>query len=127
MKAPRSLKITDIKTGVGPEVVPGDLAACEWRCTQTRGEVLFASDNLNSHPIRVGARDSFVAIEYGLLGMQVGGTRRIVSPPNLNYVERQSTPELSERAMLIYEITLINIAGKWDADMAQRLFDGSDA
>ena len=119
MKAPRSLKITDIKNGTGPQVVPGDLATCRWRCTQTKGDVLFESNDVDSRPIRVGARDCCVAIEYGLLGMQVGGSRRIVSPPNLNYVERKSFPDLSERAMLIYELTLIDIVGKWNAEMDQ--------
>ena len=121
MKPPRGLQITDVETGAGPRVVPGDLAVCKWRCTQTQGDILFQSDDSQSQPIRVGARDYCVGIEYGLLGMQPGGTRRIKAPPHLTYVERKSFPDLSENAVLIYELTLIEIAGKWDATMEKRL------
>ena len=121
MKPPRSLKINDIETGTGPKVVPGDTVVCKWRCTRTKGDVLFQSDDSQLHPLRVGARDCCVGIEYGLLGMQLGGTRRVVSPPNLTYIERKSFPDLPEDSMLIYELTLVEITEKWDPEMQERL------
>ncbi len=71
--------------------------------------------------VRVGARDCCVGVEYGLLGMQVGGTRKVVVPPNLNYIERKIFPDLSERAMLIYEIELTELRDNWVDDMEKRL------
>ena len=121
MKPPRSLKITDIATGVGPKVVPGDTVVCKWRCTRTKGDILFQSDDSHVHKLRVGARDSCVGIEYGLLGMQRDGVRRVVSPPNLTYIERKSFPDLPENAILFYELTLMEIVGKWDPGMPERL------
>ena len=121
MKPPRSLKINDIETGTGPKVVPGDTVVCKWRCTRTKGDVLFQSDDSQLHPLRVGARDCCVGIEYGLLGMQRGGTRRVVAPPNLTYIERKSFPDLPEDSMLIYELTLVEITEKWDPEMQERL------
>ncbi len=42
-------------------------------------------------------------------------------PPNLTYVERKTYPELPEDAMLIYEIELVDLPAKWDAEMEHRL------
>ena len=125
MKPPTSLKITDVATGIGPTVVPGDTVLCKWCCTRTKGDVLFQPDDSMLHPLRVGARDYCVGIEYGLIGMQVGGTRRVVSPSNLNYVERKSFPDLPENSVLTYELTLVEITGKWDPEMQNRLAENT--
>ena len=125
MKPPTSLKITDVETGIGPTVVPGDTVLCKWCCTRMKGDVLFQSDDSMLHPLRVGARDYCVGIEYGLIGMQVGGTRRVVSPSNLNYVERKSFPDLPENSVLTYELTLVEITGKWDPEMQNRLAENA--
>ena len=53
--------------------------------------------------------------------MQVGGRRTVQVPPNLTYVERKTYPDLPEDAMLIYELELIDLQTKWDAEMEHRL------
>lgn len=118
MKPPTSLKITDDQIGSGRVCVPGDVAVCRCVCRRRKGDILFASD---PHPIRVGARDYCVGVEYGLLGMQVGGQRTIVVPPNLTYVEQKIYPDLPANGLLIYELKLIDLPEKWDADMDRRL------
>jgi FKBP-type peptidyl-prolyl cis-trans isomerase len=82
---------------------------------------VFASPTREPYVIRVGARDYCVGIEYGLLGMQIGGIRTITVPPNLAYVERKIYTDIPEDAMLVYEIELIELREKWDADMEKRL------
>ena len=125
MKPPRSLKITDVEQGTGPKVVPGDTVLSRWRCTLARGDVLFQSDDSQLQTLRVGARDYCVGIEYGLIGMQHGGSRRVVSPPNLNYVDRKSFPDLPETSVLTYELTLVEITGKWGPEMQDRLAENA--
>lgn len=112
--------------GSGRPCVPGDLAVCDCVCTRRRGEVLFASDPDCPYQIRVGGRDSYVGVEYGLLGMQAGGQRMVVVPPNLTYHERKTFTELPENALLIYELKLIALPEKWDAEMERRLAEGAD-
>lgn len=121
MKPPRSLKISDNQLGTGRKVVPGDVAVCRCRCTRRKGDLVFASPAQEPYAIRVGARDCCVGIEYGLLGMQVGGIRTITVPPNLTYIERKIYTDIPEDAMLVYEIELIELREKWDADMESRL------
>jgi peptidylprolyl isomerase len=121
MKPPRSLKITDHKTGSGRPCVPGDLAICHCVCTRRKGDVLFASDTDSPYPIRVGGRDCYAGIEYGLLGMRIGGRRTVVAPPNLIYDERKTYPDLPANALLVYELQLIALPEKWDPEMESRL------
>ena len=124
MKPPRSLKISDSKLGMGRPVVPGDVAVCRCTCTLSKGDLVYESE---AAAIRVGARDSCVGVEYGLLGMQVGGIRKVVVPPSLTYIERKIFRDLPERAMLIYEIELTGLREKWEADMEKRLGKSSDS
>ena len=53
--------------------------------------------------------------------MQVGGIRTIKVPPNLTYIERKIYGNIPEEAMLVYEIELIELREKWDADMENRV------
>ena len=121
MKPPRSLKIIDQTVGSGRPCVPGDVALCRYACTRRKGDILFASDT--AHPIRVGARDGCVGMEYGLMGMRIGGRRTVTVAPNLTYVERKTYPELPDDTMLIYDLALDGFGDKWDPDMDRRLTD----
>lgn len=127
MKTPRSLKITDHEIGAGRPCVPGDLAICRCVCTLRKGDVLFASEAKSPYPIRVGGRDCYAGIEYGLLGMRIGGRRTVVVPPNLTYDERKTYSDLPANALLVYELELIDLPEKWDPEMERRLADRSAA
>ena len=121
MKPPKSLKLRDQTIGSGRPCRPGDTAVCECRCHRRNGQLLFASPPDQPFTIRVGGRDCFVGIEYGLLGMKVGGVRQVTVPKNLTYLERRTYPELSEHAMLTYDLVLLQLLEPWDAEMAERL------
>lgn len=127
MKPPRGLKITDHDIGTGRQCVPGDVAVCHCVCTPRRGDIVFASDPASPYPVRVGGRDCFVGLESGLLGMRIGGRRTIVVPANLTYDERKTYQELPADTMLIYELQLVDLPSKWDADMERRLADGRES
>lgn len=127
MKPPRSLEITDLEIGTGRPCVPGDLAICNCVCTRRKGDLLFASDASSPYTIRVGARDCSAGIEYGLLGMRVGGRRTVIAPPNLTYNERKSYPDLPTTALLVYELELIGLPEKWDPEMERRLESHADS
>lgn len=88
--------------------------------------MLFASEPNSPYPVRVGGRDCFAGIEYGLLGMRVGGQRTVIVPPNLTYDERKTYPELPESALLVYELQLISLSEKWDPEMESRLSERAD-
>ena len=118
--------MTDQNLGIGRKVVPGDVAVCHCRCTRSKGEVVFSSEQDGPYPIRVGERDCYVGIEYGLIGMQIGGRRTVAVPPNLTYHERKTYKDLPEDAMLVYELTLVEFRDKWDTGMKTRLLKSND-
>lgn len=121
MKAPRSLKITDEKIGTGRKVVPGDIAVCHYSCRRSKGCIVLDSTKDGPYSIQVGGRDSYAGLEYGLLGMQIGGRRKIVVPPNLTYDERKTFTDIPDNAILIYSVSLIDLREKWDPEMESRL------
>lgn len=83
--------------------------------------MLFASDTDSPNPIRVGGRDCYAGIEYGLLGMRIGGRRTVVAPPKIIYDERKTCPDLPVNALLVYLLQLIALPEKWDPEMERRL------
>ena len=89
--------------------------------------MLFASDSKSPYPIRVGGRDCYAGIEYGLIGMRIGGRRTVIVPPNLTYNERKTYPDLPGNAMLVYELQLIDLPEKWDPEMEHRLAAKADS
>ena len=118
--------MTDQNLGTGRKVVPGDISVCHCRCKRSKGDVVFDSEKDGPYPIRVGGRDCYVGIEYGLIGMQVGGRRTIKVPPNLTYDERKTCKDLPDDAMLVYELSLVELREKWDPYMERRLLESED-
>jgi peptidylprolyl isomerase len=88
-----------------------------------KGDVLHSSVEGRPSVIDVGRRDYHAAIEYGLLGMQVGGRRSVVVPPILvGYLRTQY--ELPQGSMVVIELHLIELPERWDPDMESRLESG---
>ena len=89
---------------------------------------MFASELDDPYSIRVGGRDDMVGIEYGLLGMRVGGIRTVVVSHNLTYGERRMYSALPDNAMVVYDLTLLALLEKWEPEMEARLSNrnGSD-
>jgi len=114
MKLAKGLKITDLRMGEGHEVALQDIVQFHCTCRLSKGDVAFTTRKEAPYQVRVGARDAFVALDQGLIGMRVGGLRQIKVPPHLTYYERKAYPNLPEAAVLIYEIELIRVTEHWD-------------
>ena len=114
MKPAKSLKIFDESEGTGSEAKPGDIVHVRCSCHFKNGNILFSSDSDGLYQIRLGARDAFVALEQGTIGMRKGGRRSVKTPPNLTCLERKVYPGLSENSVLYYDIELMEITDKWD-------------
>ena len=118
MKRAKSLRIEDLEVGTGAAVAQaGDAVEVLFRCRLNHGELLHEyRDRVNPAVIRVGARDCFVGIEHGVIGMKVCGKRLATAPAHLNHIEQQVFPELSPDAVLHYEIELLGFRGRWSSD-----------
>jgi FKBP-type peptidyl-prolyl cis-trans isomerase len=58
--------------------------------------------------VTIGSNKTIRAWEEGLLGMRVGGKRRLVVPPTLGYGARGSG-EIPPNAVLIFEMDLVSV------------------
>jgi FKBP-type peptidyl-prolyl cis-trans isomerase len=97
----------DLVVGTGPTVVTGDTVTVTYVGTLTNGTQFDAG----TFTFRVGAGSVIKGWDEGLVGMRVGGKRRLTIPPNLGY-GGQATGSIPANSTLKFDITLLAIAGK---------------
>lgn len=54
----------------------------------------------------IGSGSLIQGFEQGVIGMKVGGTRRVIVPPELAYGSQGSAPSIPPNATLVFEIGL---------------------
>lgn len=101
------LGVEDLVVGTGPVVVTGDTTTVTYVGTLTDGTQFDAG----TFTFRVGAGSVIKGWDQGLVGMRVGGKRRLTIPPNLGY-GAQATGRIPANSTLKFDITLLAIAGK---------------
>lgn len=106
--APAGLRITDLRIGGGRAVRSGDTVKVIYVGKLPNGSVF---DQSRDTPIRlgIGKNQLIEGWERGLLGMRVGGRRRLIIPPDLAYGDRGSPPKIPPRATLTFEIDLLAV------------------
>lgn len=114
MKIAKGLKLTDLTVGIGKEVTPKSIIHYHCRCTLKNGDLIFDSRENYMYQSRAGNREAYVALDQGLIGMKVGGKRKIKVPPNLTYYERKVYPQLSDKTVIYYEVELHDVVDQWD-------------
>ncbi len=103
------LKIEDLKIGTGAEVATGSSVTVHYIGRLTSGQV-FDSSIPKKQPLvfQVGGGQVIRGWDQGILGMKVGGQRRIIVPPNLGYGPNGSPPVIPPNATLIFDIELLD-------------------
>jgi peptidylprolyl isomerase len=103
------LKITDLILGQGSLAEKGKVAIIQYRGFLNHGEQ-FRSTYDDGQPIsfRIGNRQGIAGLDKGIIGMKVGGKRKIRVSPHLAYRD-ESVPGVPPNAVLIFEIDLIDI------------------
>jgi FKBP-type peptidyl-prolyl cis-trans isomerase len=57
----------------------------------------------------VGQKQVIQGWDNGVIGIQVGGTRRLIIPPALAYGAQGSSPRIPPNATLIFDVTVVSI------------------
>lgn len=103
------LKIEDLKQGTGEEVKSGQTVSVHYAGTLTNG-VKFDSSYERNEPFEFKIGEGLViqGWEQGLIGMKVGGKRKLTIPPSLAYGER-AIGSIPANSTLIFEIELLAV------------------
>jgi hypothetical protein len=78
MRFPKGIRVKDIRQGAGDVASNGRIALIHYDCFLPRGEKADTSrDKLYQVQFEIGQRNVFPGIEYGVVGMAVGGIRSV--------------------------------------------------
>ncbi|MEQ0720107.1 FKBP-type peptidyl-prolyl cis-trans isomerase [Stutzerimonas sp. Brlt_13] len=109
------LLVEDIQLGDGKAVVKGALITTQYRGTLSDG-TLFDSSYERGKPFQcvIGTGRVIKGWDIGLMGMRVGGKRRLFVPAQLGYGERQFGAHIPPNSDLHFEIELLEVLTRDD-------------
>lgn len=106
---PDGLKVEDEKIGTGAAVKSGDTISINYLGTLTNGEKFDSSyDRGQPFETQIGVGQVIKGWDEGVIGMQVGGKRRLTIPPDLGYGSQAQGP-IPANSTLIFEVELMGI------------------
>jgi FKBP-type peptidyl-prolyl cis-trans isomerase len=109
---PSLFRAEDLVVGSGDPAVPGDALTVHYIGSFEGGQVFESSYQLGQpYTFRLGAGTVIQGWDQGLVGMRVGGKRRLTIPPALAY-GAEGQPGIPGNATLIFEIDLIANGGQ---------------
>lgn len=112
LTGPSDITTEEITVGTGATAAVGDVVTVHYIVSLTNGNVLESSYALGAPiTIQIGAGRVIPGFEQGILGMRVGGKRRVTVPPSLAYGSTGNGP-VPPNATIRFEIELVSIAGK---------------
>ena len=115
--APGEPFMTDIKTGTGPAIKKGQTAVVHytgWLYTESapekKGQKFDSSRDRNQpFDFELGAGMVIQGWDEGVEGMQVGGQRRLVIPPEKGYGSQGAGGVIPPNATLVFDVELVGI------------------
>ena len=110
---PVELKREDVTLGTGTEAKEGDKVAVQYTGALTNGEV-FDSSVERDEPFEftLGQGEVIKGWDEGVVGMKVGGKRKLTIPYQKAYGDAGSPPKIPPRATLLFDIELVSVNGK---------------
>lgn len=113
----KELQKTDIKQGTGTEAVSGRPVLVHYTgwlydpaAPETKGSKFDSSrDRGVPFGFFIGAGKVIKGWDEGVVGMKVGGQRRLVIPPQLAYGERGAGGVIPPNATLIFDVELVDV------------------
>ena len=100
----------DLVVGTGPTAANGNTVTVHYIGRLTNGTV-FDDSNARNQPLvfRIGGGLYLAAFEQGIVGMRVGGRRRLTIPPGLAYGAAGNPPAIPGNATLVFEVELLAV------------------
>lgn len=104
------ITIEDLTPGEGPEVKSGDTVRIHYTGTLVNGTKFDSSYDHGSEPFetQIGVGRVIKGWDEGVVGMKVGGKRKLIIPPSLGY-GAQDMGTIPPNSTLIFELELVEI------------------
>ncbi len=102
--------LTDLSCGSAPTAVRGMTATVRYSAELADGgEISTGAGAGDTHTFRLGAGQVVPAWDIGLVGMGVGGERRIEAPSEYAYAEAGLYPDVPPDADVTFEVELLDL------------------
>ena len=106
---PDELLTEDLVVGTGETALTGMRVTVHYRGTLTSGQVFDSSLTREPLTFKLGARQVIRGWDQGLLGMRVGGKRRLTIPKRLGYGAR-AVGSIPPNSHLLFDVELLAVA-----------------
>ncbi|MEW6476645.1 MAG: FKBP-type peptidyl-prolyl cis-trans isomerase [Actinomycetota bacterium] len=109
---PAELVIEDIEVGTGEEAKAGHNVEVHYagNAWSTRQQFDASWDRGETFTFRLGAGQVIGGWDQGVVGMKIGGRRRLVIPPNLGYGSRGAGGVIKPNETLVFVVDLIGLS-----------------
>lgn len=104
------LKYQEIVVGTGQQTKLGDTVIVNYTAWLTNGTKINSSlDSGQPYEFLLGSSQVIPGFKEGVIGMRVGGKRKLTVPPNLAFGELGASQIIGPNATLFFEVELIGI------------------
>ncbi|HSX02468.1 MAG TPA: FKBP-type peptidyl-prolyl cis-trans isomerase [Candidatus Saccharimonadia bacterium] len=108
--ASTQLQSTDEVVGTGAEAVSGKKVTVNYVGTLANGTKFDSSYDRNQpFSFNLGAGEVIKGWDQGVVGMKVGGKRKLVIPPDLGYGSQGAGSSIPPNATLTFEVELLGV------------------
>jgi FKBP-type peptidyl-prolyl cis-trans isomerase len=106
----QKLEIVDEVVGTGREAKSGDKVKVHYTGTLTNGDKFDSSrDKGDPFAFTLGQGEVIKGWDDGVVGMKVGGKRKLTIPSDLGYGDQGSPPKIPPGATLKFDVELLGI------------------
>ena len=109
-QTPAELQIEDLAVGTGTQAQTGNTVSVHYRGTLLNGTVFDSSYSRGElFSFTLGQNRVIAGWEQGILGMKVGGKRKLIIPPDLAYGAAGVPGAIPPNSTLVFEVELLDV------------------